>query len=72
MAHALRFGPPATRDPGRVYATVDLIAKILKISPSKVRQLLKEDPAGTTATYNSERGPRSKISAQHIGFLLNE
>ena len=37
FAHALRFGPPSTRVLGRVYADVNLIAKLLKISPSKVR-----------------------------------
>ena len=72
MAHALRFGPPATRDPSRVYAPVDLIARLLKISPSKVRQLLKEDPADIATAGGIERGPRRKISAHHLGFLLKE
>ena len=37
LARALRFGPLSTRVLGRVYADVNLIAKLLKISPSKVR-----------------------------------
>ena len=61
----LRYGPVHLREPGKVFAKLACIAKMLKISVQKVRCLLQPRSSGKAIITGLEGRPRQKLSDEH-------
>ena len=53
----LRYGPTASRKPGTVYASVSQIAKMVKLSPTQARYMLKLGAEGRKQPSKRKPGP---------------
>jgi ribosomal protein S15P/S13E len=67
----LRWSPTRLRDDGRVYLKIGQIAKIVKVSPSKVRCLLAYARGDRPRQPQDRCSPPAKIQPHHVVFLTS-
>ena len=67
----LRWGPARLRGEGRVYLKIAQIAKMVKVSPSKVRCLLVYARGDRPRQPQDRCGPPAKIQPHHVAFLTS-